>query len=236
MYIHTSAPSGMPGPLSFSAVNLTSITVQWTELPCSARNGEITGYTEEYSSTTPPPHSNTVTVSGSSTTRLVVGGLLPRTRYTFSVRAVGAAQSRTGSNFSATSSSEINTNSLFFYWIISGVGAFLNGRVLPNNSIVLLSAIGEGSSALYCLTDRTQCCSRVAMGEHGAWRFPNGSDVSESNLQSVYMIRGYSSLLLNRRSSAVGPTGVYTCLIPDGGDVTRTLGIRIDDAGLLNNE
>ena len=84
-----SAPSGIPGPLSFSDVNLTSITVQWTELPCSDRNGEITGYTVEYSSTT-PPHTNTVTVSGSSTTRLVVGGLLPRTSYTFSVRAAGA--------------------------------------------------------------------------------------------------------------------------------------------------
>ena len=73
--------------LSFSDANLTSITVQWTELPCSDRNGEITGYTVGYSSTR-PPHTNTVTVSGSSTTRLV--GLLPRTNYTFSVRAVGA--------------------------------------------------------------------------------------------------------------------------------------------------
>ena len=88
----------MPGPLSFSAVNLTSITVQWTELPCSDRNGEITSYTVEYSSTTPPPpHSNTVTVSGSSTTRLVVGGLLPRTNYTFSVRAQGANDTRSPS-------------------------------------------------------------------------------------------------------------------------------------------
>ena len=97
----------MPGSLSFSAVNLTSITVQWTELPCSDRNGEITGYTVEYSSTTPPPHRNTVTVSGSSTTRLVVGGLLPRTSYTFSVRAQGAAQARTESSFTATPSGEI---------------------------------------------------------------------------------------------------------------------------------
>jgi hypothetical protein len=41
----SAAPSGIPGPISFSDVNLTSITVQWTELPCSDRNGEITGYT-----------------------------------------------------------------------------------------------------------------------------------------------------------------------------------------------
>ena len=98
----TAAPSGIPGSISFSDVNLTSITIQWTELPCSDRNGEITGYTVEYSSTTPPSHTNTVTVSGSSNTRLVVGGLLPRTSYTFSVRAQGAAQSRSGTRFTAT--------------------------------------------------------------------------------------------------------------------------------------
>ena len=100
--IVAAAPSGIPGNISFSDVNLTSITVQWTELPCSDRNGEITGYTVEYSSTTPPPHTNTVTVSGSSNTRLVVCGLLPRTNYTFSVRARGAANTWSGTTSTAT--------------------------------------------------------------------------------------------------------------------------------------
>jgi hypothetical protein len=90
--MHT-APSGIPGSISFSDVNVTSITVQWTELPCSDRNGEITGYAVEYSSTV-PPHTNTVTVSSSTNTRLVVGGLTPRTSYTFKVRAKGAPPTR----------------------------------------------------------------------------------------------------------------------------------------------
>ena len=98
----SAAPSGILGPISFSDVNLTSITVQWTELPCSDRNGEIMGYTVKYNSTTPPPHTNTVTVFGSNNTRLVVGGLLPRTNYTFSVRAQGAATARSGTRFTAT--------------------------------------------------------------------------------------------------------------------------------------
>ena len=89
MLIRNSAPSGIPGLLSFSGISLTSITVQWTELPCSDRNGEITGYTLEYISTR-PPHTDTITVSGLNTTRLLVNGLLPRTNYTFSVSAVGA--------------------------------------------------------------------------------------------------------------------------------------------------
>ena len=98
-YLHA-APSG---PITFSDVNLTSITVQWTEIPCSD-DGEITGYTVEYSSTTPPPRTNTVTVSGSTNTRLVVGGLLPRTSYTFSVMAQGVATARNGTSFTATPS------------------------------------------------------------------------------------------------------------------------------------
>ena len=92
VFLMPAAPSGIPGPISFSDINMTSITLQWMELPCSDRNGEITGYTVEYSST-PLPDSNTVTVLGSSNTRLVVDGLLPHTSYIFSVRAQGDGNS-----------------------------------------------------------------------------------------------------------------------------------------------
>ena len=95
------APSGIPGSIMFSDVNLTSITVLWTELPCDNRNREVTGYTVQYSSTK-PLYTNTVDVSGSSNTRLVLGGLLPRANYTFSVRAQGAADARSGTRFTAT--------------------------------------------------------------------------------------------------------------------------------------
>ena len=107
------------------------------------------------------------------------------------------------------------------------IGFFLNGGVLPNNSIVAPGDIGEGSGALYCLTDRTQCCSTEAGGELGVWRSPDGSDVSGSTTADIYLVRGFSSLLLNRRSSAVGPTGVYTCVIPDAGGDLRTLYIGV---------
>ena len=97
-YVLSAAPSGIPASISFSGVNLTSITVEWTELPCSERNGEITGYTVEYGSMM-------ATVSDPSNRRLVVGGLLPRTRYTFSVRAQGAAMARSRTVFTATPTS-----------------------------------------------------------------------------------------------------------------------------------
>ena len=87
--------------MTFGATNLTSITVQWGEIPCSERNGEITGYIVQYNSTQ-PAHNNTVTVSGADTRTLVVGDLLPRTSYAFSVRAQGAAVSSAASGTMST--------------------------------------------------------------------------------------------------------------------------------------
>ena len=97
--VYYTDPSGSPESVSFGTVTLTSITVQWTEVPCSDRNGEITGYTVEYSSTTPP---TTNTMSGSSSRELVVGGLLPRTSYTFTVMAEGGPRSTSVTTFTST--------------------------------------------------------------------------------------------------------------------------------------
>ena len=81
---------------------------------------------------------------------------------------------------------------------------------------MLLSDIGEGSNALFCLTDRTQCCTAEAGDARGSWRFPNGSTVTRDDADlSFYAIRGYSSIRLNRRSDAVAPTGIYICRLPD---------------------
>ena len=81
---------------------------------------------------------------------------------------------------------------------------------------MLFSNIGEGSNALFCLTNRTQCCTTEAGDARGSWRFPNDSVVSynDTNLSS-YQIRGYSSIRFNRRSDAVAPTGIYRCRLPD---------------------
>ena len=119
----------------------------------------------------------------------------------------------------------------------SDVSLFLNGRIFPNNSIVLLSDIGEGSSGLFCLTNRTRCCSTTAGGERrGAWRFPNGSEVVQESIGGdIYHDRSYSSVILNRRNNAVGSTGIYTCEIPDAGNTTRTLYIGVygsEDQGM----
>ena len=86
------APSGVPGSLRFSDSDSTRITILWEELPCSDRNGEITGYEVETAteSSATQFHNKTFTVSGSNTTRFEIRGLLSGINYTFSVRAVGA--------------------------------------------------------------------------------------------------------------------------------------------------
>ena len=102
-----------------------------------------------------------------------------------------------------------------YHYNTAGLGFFLEGRFLPNNSIILLGDIGEGISALYCLTKNAECCSTEAESMHYHWEFPNGSNVPEDTTAGVYFTRGFSSIHLNRESSAVGPTGVYKCLLPD---------------------
>ena len=49
LYILSStAPTGAPDGVSEVSVTANSITVQWGEVPCIDRNGEITGYTVEW--------------------------------------------------------------------------------------------------------------------------------------------------------------------------------------------
>ena len=93
--------------------------------------------------------------------------------------------------------------------------------------MVLFGGIGEGSGALYCLTDGTECCSN-----EGMWTSPDGSNISESSpVSRMYIIRGSSSLLLNKRNVTDGSTGIYTCSIPDADGTVQTvfIGVYIDE-------
>ena len=96
---------------------------------------------------------------------------------------------------------------------------------------MLLSEIGEGSNALFCLTDRTQCCTTEAGLNKGGWRFPNDTSVilNDTNYH-FYRVRGYSSVSLNRRSEALRPTGTFTCRIPNSHSQLNTnLFIRVSN-------
>jgi hypothetical protein len=112
--------------------------------------------------------------------------------------------------------------------LCAGVGFFLNDTLINNGSIISLNSVGEGSSALYCLTNRTLCCGANTGGaDRGIWRFSNDYNLREGAHADIYFTRGFSAILLNRRSNAVGLTGVYTCLIPDAQNTLRTLKIGL---------
>ena len=92
-----------------------------------------------------------------------------------------------------------------------------------------LRDIGEGSNALFCLTNRTQCCTVPGQGQ---WMFPNNSNIFFRSIK-IYRIRGLSSLILSRESGVVGPTGIFTCRIPTDQSIINTnmyIGVY-DDAG-----
>ena len=89
---------------------------------------------------------------------------------------------------------------------------------------MLLSDIGEESDALFCLTDRGQCCTDIADGE--GWIFPDNTSVNVDMSSDFYLARGLSYLRLNRMSSVTAPTGIFTCSIRiagSGGQVQEQL-------------
>ena len=106
----------------------------------------------------------------------------------------------------------------------------LNGTTYQNNSIVTLEDIGEGSDALFCMTDVTDCCQPHLGRALGNWFFPNGTRVpSSGNQWDFHRTRGQSVVRLQRRRG--GADGIYHCVIPvpqsDAEDVNQTIFIGV---------
>ena len=102
--------------------------------------------------------------------------------------------------------------------------------------MVSLRNIGEGSTALYCLTNSTTCCQSADTGSSslGQWILSNGYIPDNSSSDGFYIERGPSVVLLNRQVNELGPTGIYTCQVPDASGVKRTMYIGVD-SGTCNS-
>ena len=98
----------------------------------------------------------------------------------------------------------------------------------PNNSIVRIEDVGEGSHALACQTDRRPCCGTLP-DRFGQWYYPNGRVVPiEGARESFYRNRNDEGLvLLHRRYYSLYPTGLYCCVLPDANDVNQKLYIGL---------
>ena len=92
-------------------------------------------------------------------------------------------------------------------------------QTYPAGSQIPITDVGESTptsdGALACRTDRTDCCRADSMaGEtrQGHWIYPNGVRVDNiASGDGIYRTRGASTVLLNRRNHATGPTGLYCC-------------------------
>ena len=94
-----------------------------------------------------------------------------------------------------------------------------------------LDEIGEGSAALYCLTNKNDCCRKSdtpqGVGGIGEWFFPNGSLVhNDYSGDDIYRGRGPSFVRLQRRNNAQ-TTGVFRCEIPDASGANQTLYVGV---------
>ena len=77
------APSGIPQEVTVVDTTSTKITVQWKELPCIDRNGDITGYTVRYN----VPGCNNVILHSDTLVATLVE-LSPFANYSIEVAAV----------------------------------------------------------------------------------------------------------------------------------------------------
>ena len=255
------APSSPPPNLQVSSTSHTSITITWDRVPCVDRNAEITQYTVIYG-LTGTDSSRALSVTDINNRMFTAMTLIPRTNYTIQVEAahldISASVFLIGPRATVTGITETSPGTYLTIChvcpcaiAITDVGFFLNrvlnirrpdeldGVLYPNNSAVALADIGEDLLALYCLTNLTTCCTDVEGGVAGEWFLPGqtqaviGVDAQGADSADFTAARAPSALLLNRRNNAGGPTGIFTCRIPDGSGQVRTAYIGVDTGTVM---
>ena len=96
-----------------------------------------------------------------------------------------------------------------------GIHFELDGKIYLNNSALPLSEVGEGENALYCKTNKEDCCA-TRPNRFGEFYYPNGVQVPIARQQhGFYRNRGEQIIRLNRREGIMSPTGMYRCEIPN---------------------
>ena len=117
-----------------------------------------------------------------------------------------------------------------FFFVVFG---YLGTVAYSNNSVVNLNDIGLNDNALFCYTNLSTCCRGVDNpngGSQGSWRFPEGNAVGSLNDNNVFTRnRNQHAVVLHHEISAAGPTGIFTCVIPDSNNVTQQVNFGIYD-------
>ena len=106
---------------------------------------------------------------------------------------------------------------------IAGVYFELNKKIYYNNSAVLITDIGEAGRALYCKTDKENCCKTLP-NRFGEFYYPNGEKVPiQAHQDGFYRNRDEQLIRLNRREGTTSPTGKYRCEVPDASGETKKI-------------
>ena len=131
---------------------------------------------------------------------------------------------------------------VLFPYQFSDIGLTLNNTTFTNNSIVTITDIGTGSTALLCTTTYSPCCYSV--NPETQWYFPNGSEVLNSDQSGIpigdlpfYRTRNtpafvlgfpdpIPSVRLNRHPEGT-TTGIFHCDVPDASEVTQSFYVGI---------
>ena len=103
MFLST-APSDGPASVTAGTATTNSITVQWEEVPCLHRNGEITGYTVVARTNGEVVKSVEVDDGREAT----ISGLNPSTMYNVSVAAINSAGTGPFISITAETAGEYN--------------------------------------------------------------------------------------------------------------------------------
>ena len=86
-----------------------------------------------------------------------------------------------------------------------------------------MTDIGTDDKALQCFTTRDDCCGNPS-NRMGEWYYPNMMLIPSFGAgEDFYRDRGSQVVRLNRRNSALSPTGKYRCTIPDASGATQIL-------------
>ena len=103
----------------------------------------------------------------------------------------------------------------------------LNGSIYLNNSVISLEQLGEGDSALLCKTNMKDCCG-VPPNRVGEFRYPNLDLVPiRRSARNFYRNRGDREVRLNRITGSTGPSGRFSCVIPDATGMIQTVYIYL---------
>ena len=91
------APSAPPSSVTVTDVTSSTISVQWGSVPCIHQNGDITGYSVQYE-VMGSGNTQTMPVSGGSTTETTLSSLTALTNYSIQVAAVTSSGTGVFSN------------------------------------------------------------------------------------------------------------------------------------------